>query len=47
MSNVYKNTAFWSWNADIEKEEALWQLEREAGEEYYKGIQAELLGDNK
>ncbi len=26
MSNTYKNTAFWSWNADIEKEEALWQL---------------------
>ena len=26
MSNTYKNTAFWSWNANIEKEEALWQL---------------------
>jgi len=26
MSNVYKNTAFWSWNADIEKGEALWQI---------------------
>jgi len=26
MSNTYKNTAFWSWNADIKKEEALWQI---------------------
>ncbi len=26
MKNTYKNTAFWSWNADIEREEALWQL---------------------
>lgn len=26
MSNTYKNTAFWSWNAKIEKEEALRQL---------------------
>ncbi len=26
MSNLYKNTAFWSWNADVKKEEALWQL---------------------
>ena len=26
MSNLYKNTAFWSWNADIETDEALWQL---------------------
>ena len=26
MSNTYKNTAFWSWNAKIEKKEALFQL---------------------
>ena len=26
MDNTHKNTAFWSWNADIEKEEALFQL---------------------
>lgn len=23
---MYKNTAFWSWNADIEKDEAIWQI---------------------
>ncbi len=26
MGNMYKNTAFWSWNADIEKDEAIWQI---------------------
>ncbi len=26
MSNTYKNTAFWSWNADVKKDEALIQL---------------------
>lgn len=26
MSNIYKNTAFWSWNADVKKGEALLQL---------------------
>ena len=26
MGNTYKNTAFWSWNADIKKEEALLQI---------------------
>lgn len=26
MSNRYKNTAFWSWNGKIEKDEAVWQL---------------------
>ena len=26
MGNTYKNTAFWSWNADIKKDEALLQI---------------------
>jgi len=26
MSNIYKNTAFWSWNADVNKKEAITQL---------------------
>ena len=52
MGNVYINTAFWSWNADIQKDEALWQLADFKGKGYggafihaRGGLEIEYMGE--